>query len=316
MKGPGFLDVLESACPGAVVGSDLEALDPWIGIAPERIAEVCAWLKASCEPRFDALQCITAVDWFEPDPKKAAKLPGQPRLELVYHLWSTAARATLAPAALVDAGLADALSTTPSPIGELLIAWNGRGVSAVSLATDGREFEQRFVADHERPLRREAAVPAGLARRIERALAGDRRADVPLDLRGATPFEQAVWRTTLEIPRGEGRTYGWVAAEIGRPAAVRAVGTALGRNPVPLVVPCHRVVRSDGLIGNYSMGGPQTKRRILRLEGLDPDELEVQARAGVRFVGSDTTRVVCLPTCRHAKRIAAVHRVKIGRAHV
>ncbi len=95
MKGPGFLDLLEGACPGAVVGSNLEALDPWIEIAPERVAEVCAWLKGSSVPRFDSLQCITAVDWFEPDPKKAAKLPGQPRLELVYHLWSTAARATL-----------------------------------------------------------------------------------------------------------------------------------------------------------------------------------------------------------------------------
>lgn len=95
MKGPGFLDVLQGACPGAVVGSNLEALDPWIEIAPARIAEVCAWLKGSCEPRFDALECITAVDWFEPDPKKAAKLPGPPRMEIVYHLWSTAARATL-----------------------------------------------------------------------------------------------------------------------------------------------------------------------------------------------------------------------------
>jgi O-6-methylguanine DNA methyltransferase len=132
---------------------------------------------------------------------------------------------------------------------------------------------------------------------------------VPLDLRGATEFEQAVWRKTLEIPRGEIRPYGWVAAEIGKPAAVRAVGTALGHNPIPLVVPCHRVVRSDGLNGNYSMGGPANKRRILRIEGLDPDELEAQARAGVRYLGSDTTRNVCLPTCHNARRITAPHRV-------
>ena len=95
MKGPSFAETVGSACPGAVVGSNLEALDPWLEIAPERIAEVCRWLKSASEPRFDALECITAVDWFEPDPKKAAKVSWQPHLELVYHLWSTAARATL-----------------------------------------------------------------------------------------------------------------------------------------------------------------------------------------------------------------------------
>ena len=65
----------------------------------------------------------------------------------------------------------------------------------------------------------------------------------------------------LEIPRGEVRPYGWIAAEIGKPRAVRAVGTALGHNPVPLIVPCHRVVRSDGMIGQYSMGGPSASGR-------------------------------------------------------
>lgn len=219
------------------------------------------------------------------------------------------APATLLPAVLIETGLADAWATLPSPLGEILVAWNGRGVSAISLPTDEASFEERFVADHRRPLHRAAAVPPDLARRIGRALAGDRRAAVPLDLRGATDFEAAVWRKTLEIPRGEIRPYGWVAAEIGKPAAVRAVGTALGHNPIPLVVPCHRVVRSDGLIGNYSMGGPENKRRILRIEGLDPDELEAQARAGIRYVGSDTTHIVCLPTCHNARRITAPHRV-------
>ena len=132
---------------------------------------------------------------------------------------------------------------------------------------------------------------------------------IDLDLRGHTAFERDVWQKALEIPRGEVRPYGWVAAEIGRPKAVRAVGTALGHNPVPLIVPCHRVVRSDGMIGQYSLGGPQNKRTILAAEGLDPDRLESEARAGIRFVGSDTTGAVCLPTCQHARRIAAAHRV-------
>ena len=74
-------------------------------------------------------------------------------------------------------------------------------------------------------------------------------------------------------------------------------------------MPCHRVVRSDGTIGQYSLGGPGNKRAILRAEGLDPDGLETAARSGIRFVGSDTTHVVCLPTCHHAKRITDPHRV-------
>ena len=111
----------------------------------------------------------------------------------------------------------------------------------------------------------------------------------------------------LEIPRGEVRPYGWIAAEIGRPKAVRAVGTALGHNPVPLIVPCHRVVRSDGYIGQYSLGGPANKRAILAAEGADPDGLEGLARAGIRYFGSDTTRIFCLPTCHDARRVTDRH---------
>ncbi len=111
----------------------------------------------------------------------------------------------------------------------------------------------------------------------------------------------------LQIPRGEVRPYGWIASEIGHPAAVRAVGTALGHNPVPLLIPCHRVVRSDGHIGQYSLGGPQNKRTLLEWEGADPDELERLAKAGIRYFGSDTTRIVCHPTCHHARRVTERH---------
>ncbi|NCA11280.1 NADH-quinone oxidoreductase subunit C [bacterium] len=95
MRGPAFLEKLEAALPGAVTGRTLEALDPWIEVAPDHLVEVCRWLKESSDPRFDALECVTAVDWFEPDAKKAAKVSWQPRLELVYHLWSTSARVSL-----------------------------------------------------------------------------------------------------------------------------------------------------------------------------------------------------------------------------
>lgn len=94
-RGPGFLDELEAAVPEAVVGRNLEAIDPWVEVAPSRIDEVCAWLAKSSPVRFDSLQCITAIDWFEADPKKAAKVSWQPHTEMVYHLWSTPSRVSL-----------------------------------------------------------------------------------------------------------------------------------------------------------------------------------------------------------------------------
>ena len=211
--------------------------------------------------------------------------------------------------ALVEAGLADRYATIDSPLGPVFVAWNGRGVSWVGTAGDGASFEARFRESIGRPIERAAAVPERLTRAIERRLGGDRRAHIPLDLRGHTPFEVMVWMKALEIPRGEVRPYGWIAAEIGRPKAVRAVGTALANNPVPLVVPCHRVVRSDGTIGHYSMGGPEAKRRVLAAEGLDTRALEADAAAGRRFTGSDTTHIVCHPTCRDARRVTDRHRV-------
>jgi O-6-methylguanine DNA methyltransferase len=215
----------------------------------------------------------------------------------------------LAHATLVAVGLADDYAVIDSPVGPLRVAWNGRGVSEVSGAVDDRSFEGRFRARTGRVARRRDALPPDLARRIERRLAGDRHNRIDLDLRGASDFERAVWMKALEIPRGEVRPYGWIAAEIGRPRAVRAVGTALGHNPVPLIVPCHRVVRSDGMIGQYSLGGPDNKRTILSAEGADPDELESLARAGVRYFGSDTTRIYCMPTCRDARRVTGRHLV-------
>ena len=216
---------------------------------------------------------------------------------------------TLAPATMVAVGLADRYAELPSPLGPIVVAWNGRGISLVDRAGDPGAFEARFAATVGRPLARSDAVPGDLARAIAARLAGNRRVRIRLDLRGRTEFETAVLMKALEIPRGEFRPYGWIAAEIGRPKAVRAVGTALAHNPVPLVIPCHRVVRSDGSIGQYSLGGPAAKRTILAAEGLDPESLEAGARAGIRFLGSDTTHVVCLPTCHNAKRITPRHRV-------
>ena len=232
-----------------------------------------------------------------------------PELEEAMASLFTTAPPTLAPAVLADVGLADRYAYLDSPIGPLVVAWNGLGVSSVGKAASDIAFERSHQASTGRRAIRNAGLPADLERAIRRRLAGDRRVHVDLDLRGHTDFERDVWQKALEIPRGEVRPYGWIAGEIGRPRAVRAVGTALGHNPVPLIVPCHRVVRSDGTIGQYSLGGPENKRTILAAEGLDPDRLEAEARAGIRLVGSDTTGIVCLPTCRNARRITGAHRV-------
>ena len=226
----------------------------------------------------------------------------------------TVAPPTLARRTLTEVGLADWYGRMPSQIGELVVAWNGLGVVEVDAAGDDAAFERAHRARTGRVAYRADRLPDRLAAAITRRLEGDRRVRIDLDLRGHTDFERDVWRKALEIPHGEVRPYGWVAAEIGRPKAVRAVGSALGHNPVPLIVPCHRVVRSDGMIGQYSLGGPENKRTILTSEGVDVPGLERLAAAGIRYVGSDTTKIYCLPTCRHARRVTDRHRLEFHSA--
>lgn len=216
----------------------------------------------------------------------------------------------LADRVLDQLGLADAYVQVDGPIGPLFVAYGARGISLVERATDAGEFEEQFRATFGRPVRRLERAPDIIEKVIKARVWGSgTNVKVPLNLEQLPDFERQVLLKTLEIPRGEVRPYAWVAAELGRPLAVRAVGNALARNPVPFVVPCHRVVRSDGRIGNYGAGGPTAKRALLEAEGLDTDELERLPAANVRFIGSQTTRVYCYPSCRNARRIAHEHRV-------
>ncbi|MDD5127416.1 MAG: methylated-DNA--[protein]-cysteine S-methyltransferase [Dehalococcoidales bacterium] len=89
-----------------------------------------------------------------------------------------------------------------------------------------------------------------------------------LDLSSATTFQQRVWKVTRLIPYGKTQTYGWIAQQLGNPAASRAVGQALGANPLPIIIPCHRVLASNGRLGGFS-GGLKTKKQLLKLEGID-----------------------------------------------
>jgi O-6-methylguanine DNA methyltransferase len=216
--------------------------------------------------------------------------------------------ATLRPAVLERVGLADAYLTVDGPAGPLLVAYNGRGISATAPGTDEAAFAERFQARFRRPLRPADRPPARLVAQLERLLEPGRRGAPPrYDLRGTSEFERAVLAKAQEIPRGQVRPYAWVAGELGQPAAVRAVGAALGRNPIPVLIPCHRVVGSDGRLTGYAWGVPY-KRTLLAAEGADPDELERLGRRGTRFYGSDTTRIYCYPTCAHARRVTGPHR--------
>jgi len=204
-------------------------------------------------------------------------------------------------AVLDELGLAERyLSITETAIGTVYVAFNGQRICGVAPAGDDTSFERTYRARTGRSARRAEAMPADLLAAIERHLAGDVAddvADLELDLRGLSEFERAVLLKAREIPRGEIRPYGWIAREIGRPGAVRAVGSALNKNPIPLLIPCHRVVKSDGQLGEYAFG-PSLKRALLVSEGLDLARTEALARAGVRFVADPAGEEFCLPTCR------------------
>jgi O-6-methylguanine DNA methyltransferase len=223
------------------------------------------------------------------------------------------APASLAAEVLARVGLtaSDQYVEVEGPIGPLFVAFGEDGISLVSRATDAGEFEEEFRATFGRPVRRVAAAPPQVVRMIEARVWGRGRvpATVPVNLAWLPDFERQVLRKTMEIPRGEVRPYSWVAAEIGRPLAVRAVGNALARNPIPFVIPCHRVVRADGTVGQYGAGGPSAKRALLAAEGLDPADLEALPAAGVRYLGSDTTHIYCYPSCHNARRITSAHRM-------
>lgn len=200
-------------------------------------------------------------------------------------------------------GLAEGYDFYESAIGEVVVTFNPIGVSSVDVAEG---FVERHSQRSSLPLIR-AEAPAAWRGRIPEAIERGTPGRLPVDLRSVTGFQESVLRTTATIPRGEVRPYGWVAREIDRPKAVRAVGSAVARNPIPLIIPCHRVVRSDGHIGNYSLGGPHNKVDLLEHEGAAPAELERLAARHVRVRGNSTTGVYCLPTCAAIRRSKESH---------
>ena len=154
-----------------------------------------------------------------------------------------------------------------SPIGEMRVAASREGLAYLELPqASGRGlagWARRFVPDAE--LEEAYAPLRGAIAQLLEYLEGKRRDfDLALDLRG-TPFQRKVYRAVARIPYGRTRSYAEIAREMGQPRAVRAVGAANGANPLPLVVPCHRVIASDGKLGGYG-GGLPLKARLLAME--------------------------------------------------
>lgn len=149
-------------------------------------------------------------------------------------------------------------------LGAGFVAYTARGVAVLSIGAD----EGDFLAETARLLGLEPVwkdPPASFRVRLSTAIArGD---GTVVDWTHMKPFQRAVLQATAAIPYGTVQSYADVAAAIGSPRAMRAVGTALARNPVPLLVPCHRVVRADGSLGNYGLGGDAAKRLLLEAEG-------------------------------------------------
>lgn len=159
----------------------------------------------------------------------------------------------------------------PTPFGTMHVAATGRGLVRVSWRQpdDGafvRAMEERFP---DRVVVRRPGTLAAAERQLREYFAGTREAfDLAVDLSGLSPFERRVLEAARGLGHGQVVPYAELARRIGRPSAYRAVGNALGKNPVAIVVPCHRIIRSDGGLGGYG-GGEEYKEYLLRLEGRD-----------------------------------------------
>lgn len=173
-------------------------------------------------------------------------------------------RMGMAPSAWRDGGRGVTIhwAVVPTTMGPMLVAATGKGVCRLSFAEGREELAARF------PNARLVEGDEGFARLVEQVVGaveqpGQSR-DIPLDVQG-TAFQEAVWRELQRIPSGETRTYAQIAAAVGSPGAVRAAGSANGANAVAVLIPCHRVIRSDGTIGGYAYG-PAIKTELLRRE--------------------------------------------------
>lgn len=213
---------------------------------------------------------------------------------------------SLAPAPLqscrdaVKNDVADSFDDVETDGGRVWVAFTKSGIRMVANAGSIDELRATYAKRYGRELT-PATIPDALRRQVIAALAGEGVSTPKVDLE-TSDLERDVLTQLTKIPRGEVRTYAWVAQQVGRPRAVRAVANVCARNIVPFLVPCHRVVPSSGGVGNY-IYGEELKRTMLEREGVDVERLDDLAAKHVRYIGSRTTHIFCFPTCRDARRI-------------
>jgi len=177
-------------------------------------------------------------------------------------------RLGMTPSAWRDGGRGETIryAMLDTPLGQMLVAATPKGICRLTFDEDERALRRRFPNATILPADEAmASLISGVLTAIETPTA---MPDLPIDVRG-TAFQEAVWRELRKIPVGQTRSYADIAAAVGQPQAVRAVGTANGSNPVAVLVPCHRVIRSDGSLGGYA-GGIERKRKLLEAEVATP----------------------------------------------
>lgn len=183
--------------------------------------------------------------------------------------------------------LESGLNVFDTAVGPVGVAWTPRGVCRVHLGSKNRQDISKALQEYcpNLPMvSRPGGSAAQVVRRLKRHLAGhpDDLRDIPVDTPGASEFARKVWRTLRKTPPGSVITYGELARKAGKPGAARAVGRAMATNPVPLIVPCHRCLGSDGAMTGFSTeGGVFLKKRLLYIEGYHPDP---DHAAGIRLL--------------------------------
>lgn len=154
-------------------------------------------------------------------------------------------------------------STFETPWGQVTITASEKGVTSIDLSSQDRAVLQESAENNDEAV----AIVEEARAQLLAYIAGTRREfSFPIDCSAGTPFQRKVWKAITRIPYGRVRSYQWVAMRVGGKQYARAVGMALGANPVPIVVPCHRIISHDGSLGGFSCGLP-LKRRLLSLEG-------------------------------------------------
>ncbi|HXH40972.1 MAG TPA: methylated-DNA--[protein]-cysteine S-methyltransferase [Thermoanaerobaculia bacterium] len=201
----------------------------------------------------------------------------------------------------------EAIADSFDTVGDVWVAFSSCRIRMITAADSIDDVRRQYAKKYGRVLV-PGTIPEALRRQVVAAAGGEGVETPKVDLESASDLEHDVLQMLTRIPRGEVRTYAWVARQVGRPRAVRAVANVIARNAVPYVVPCHRVVPSSGGLGNYIFGSA-TKRALLEREGVDVDELDALAKEHIRYIGSRTTHIFCFPTCRDAKRIQEKNRI-------